>query len=310
MTDAVLQTSRDLITQGSRSFSAASRLFPSRLREDAWMLYAWCRHCDDEVDGQVLGHGAVGLDAALARAKLNELKRLTEAALAGERMADPVFEAFQRVALRHDVPAREPLALLDGFAMDVDARVYRTLEDTLDYAWHVAGVVGVMMARIMGVRDRDVLRRAQDLGLAFQLTNIARDVVEDAKGGRVYLPRAWLTEAGVPQGAEPDPEHRAGVAVATGRLLDVAEAYYNSARWGLKDLDTRSAWAIATARRVYRQIGRIVARRGGQAWDSRASVSRPDKLWQVALAAGTVVRAKSLDSLGRAPERPALWTKI
>lgn len=310
MSDAVLQTSRDLITQGSRSFSAASRLFPSRLREDAWMLYAWCRHCDDEVDGQVLGHGAVGLDSAMARAKLDELKRLTEAALAGERMADPVFEAFQRVALRHDVPAREPLALLDGFAMDVDARAYRTIEDTLDYAWHVAGVVGVMMARIMGVRDRDVLRRAQDLGLAFQLTNIARDVVEDARGGRVYLPRAWLAGAGVPEGAEAKPEHRAGVAAATGRLLDVAEAYYNSARWGLKDLDTRSAWAIATARRVYRQIGRIVARRGARAWDSRSSVSRPDKLWQVGLAAGTVVRAKSLDRLGSAPARPALWTKV
>ena len=310
MSDAVLQNSRDLITQGSRSFSAASRLFPSRLREDAWMLYAWCRHCDDEVDGQVLGHGAVGLDPALAGAKLEELKARTDAALRGERMDDPVFEAFQRVALRHDVPAREPLALLEGFAMDVDGRAYETLEDLLDYAWHVAGVVGVMMARIMGVREREVLRRAQDLGLAFQLTNIARDVVEDARGGRVYLPGLWLDEAGVPRHQVADLTHRAGVASVTKRLLAVAETYYDSARWGLKDLDMRSAWAIATARRVYRQIGRIVARRGAAAWDSRASVSRPDKLWQVTLAAGTVLGAKTLDHLGPAPERPALWTRV
>ena len=88
--------------------------------------------------------------------------------------------------------------LLQGFEMDVEGRRYDTLEDTLDYAYHVAGVVGVMMARIMGVQDAPTLRRAQDLGLAFQLTNIARDVVEDARGGRVYLPGQWLDEAGVP----------------------------------------------------------------------------------------------------------------
>ena len=96
------------------------------------------------------------------------------------------------------MPHRYPLEHLDGFVMDVEGREYHTLTDTVEYCYHVAGVVGVMMAYIMGVRDEPTLDRATDLGLAFQLTNICRDVVEDAEVGRVYLPLDWLTEAGVP----------------------------------------------------------------------------------------------------------------
>ena len=164
------------IDKGSASFAAAARMFDRRTRTSVVLLYAWCRHCDDEIDGQVLGHGAVGIDPVLAGEKLDELRLRTAAALAGEPQTDPVFTAFQRVAMRHGIPADEAMDLLQGFEMDVVGRRYDTLEDTLDYAYHVAGVVGVMMARIMGVDDAPTLRRAQDLGLAFQLTNIARDV--------------------------------------------------------------------------------------------------------------------------------------
>ena len=118
MTDAVLQNSHEAIRQGSKSFATAARLFPKAIRDDASMLYAWCRHCDDEIDGQVMGHGAVGLGTELAAAKLQELRIRTRSALDGEPQDHPVFAAFQRVARRHRIPTEDAMDLLRGNKID------------------------------------------------------------------------------------------------------------------------------------------------------------------------------------------------
>lgn len=306
MSDAVVTASRDSIQRGSTSFAAAARLFDPRIREDAYMLYAWCRHCDDEIDGQVMGHGAVGLDPVLAGRKLAELEDKTRRAMAGEVISDPAFAAFQRVVQRHAIPAQYPLDLLQGFRMDVEGRTYRSLQDTLLYAYHVAGVVGVMMAYVMGVRDPETLRRASDLGLALQLTNIARDVIEDAKGGRVYLPGEWLGVAATPI-AVADPANRMTVFAATERLLAEAEPYYASARWGLRSLGFRSAWAVAAALGVYRQIGVKVRAMGPTGMDRRASTVHFAKLALVLQGGIVAARAVILDGRRRETDRAGLW---
>ena len=308
MSDAVLAASRTSIERGSRSFAAAARLFDPAVRQDAYLLYAWCRHCDDEIDGQVLGHGAVGLDPVLAQTRLGELEDKTRRALSGGPVEDSAFAAFQRVALRRRIPPRLPLELLAGFGMDVEARSYATLEELLLYAYRVAGVVGEMMARVMGVEDAEVLRRAVDLGLALQLTNIARDVVEDAQGGRVYLPGAWLGAlAGDARGVA-DPANRAAVFDATRRLLAEAEPYYASARWGYRALGFRSAWAVAAAAGVYRQIGRRVLAAGPGGMNRRASTGSVDKLARMAAGGLVAWRAIALDRRRAEPIRPSLWT--
>jgi phytoene synthase len=217
-----------------------------------------------------------------ARLRLEELNRETIRALDGEPVEDSVFLALQRVVLLHGIPRRHPLELLEGFAMDVDARRYRTLDDVLSYCYHVAGVVGVMMAYVMNVEGKDTLDRASDLGIALQMTNIARDVMDDAAAGRVYLPEAWLAEAGVPVGEIREPRHRAAVHGVVCRLLSEADRYYRSAGAGIGRLPLRSAWAIATARGIYRDIGNLVRRRGGRAWDIRAVVGKPRKLMRAA----------------------------
>jgi phytoene synthase len=305
--DAVLDASRDSIQRGSTSFAAAARLFDPRIREDAYMLYAWCRHCDDEIDGQVMGHGAVGLDPVLAARKLAELEAKTRSALAGEPTDDPAFAAFQRVAQRHAIPAQHPLDLLQGFRMDVEGRTYRSLQDTLLYAYHVAGVVGVMMAQVMGVRDITTLRRASDLGLALQLTNIARDVMEDAKVDRIYLPADWLGAAVEHPTAVADPANRAVVFAATERLLAVAEPYYASARWGLKSLNFRSAWAVAAASGVYRQIGLTVRAGGPEGMDRRASTGTLIKIARLLQGGLVATRAATFDRWVAEAARSALW---
>ena len=311
MTD-LAATSRETIQKGSQSFAAAAALFDPQTRADAEMLYAWCRHCDDVIDGQTLGHDREMLEQADVEQRLIALYAQTRAALAGDPTDDPAFAAFREVALRRAIPERYPIDLIDGFAMDVEGRRYETIEDTLDYCWHVAGCVGVMMAIVMGVKPDDLatLRRAQDLGLAFQLTNIARDIVEDALNDRVYLPADWLAAAGVPEHAVADPAHRAAIAGLARRLVDAAEPYYASARWGLRCLPVRSAWAVAAARGVYREIGVKVVARGAAAWDQRVSTSTAEKLG-LALGGGLMaLRGATLDRWRDPPARPAMWSKI
>jgi phytoene synthase len=300
------------IAVGSKSFAAAARLFDPATRRRVLMLYAWCRHCDDVVDGQELGFKAAprAQPQDSAAAKLDGLREQTRRAYAGEAMHEPAFAAFQEVALRDTgAPRIAPRFAFDhlaGFAMDVEGARYETIDDTLRYCYHVAGVVGLMMASIMGVSDTRVLDRACDLGLAFQLTNIARDIVEDAQAGRCYLPAQWLREADIPADEIALPRHRAALAVLAARLVDHAEPYYDSALDGIAALPLRSAWAIATARKVYRQIGMVVKRRGAQAWDERAGTSKATKLRL--LAEGGVQALSS--RLWSAKPRPAgLWRR-
>ena len=301
LVNPVVAESEAAIAAGSRSFAAAAKLMPRGIREDTVMLYAWCRHADDVVDGQVLGGSAeAGGDPA---ARLATLKADTLAALHGNGPAAPPFVALRAVARRHDFPERWPLDLIDGFAMDVAERRYRTLEDTLDYAYHVAGVVGMMMARVMGVRDDRALDRACDLGLAFQLTNIARDVMDDGRIGRIYLPEEWLDAAGARvEGEVPSPALHAVIL----RLLDAAEPYYASALAGLSALPPRCAWSIAAAARIYRAIGTHIRRGGPAAYRRRIGTGGAAKAGLALCALGDVAGSR----LRQPPAgRDGLWTR-
>ncbi|MEQ7918736.1 phytoene/squalene synthase family protein [Xanthomonas sp. WHRI 1810A] len=275
---AVLDHATQSIAVGSKSFAAASRLFDPVTRRGAVMLYAWCRHCDDVIDGQEAGHSAQVVSQDEVNRRLADLIAQTQAVYAGLPARTDAFAAFSAVVKRHGIQERYALEHLSGFAMDVQQRQYRHIEDTLDYCYHVAGVVGLMMAQVMGVSDEQTLDRACDLGMAFQLTNIARDIVEDAGVGRCYLPGAWLEELTIPEDRLADPAHRQDVAVLAQRLVDMAEPFYESAQAGLTALPWRSAWAVATASGVYREIGVEVRRRGAHAWDIRVSTSKLDKL--------------------------------
>lgn len=307
--DEIVAYSRERIEKGSKSFAAAARLFDPKTRAHAYMLYAWCRHCDDVIDGQELGFAAgEKASAATPAERLAELTQKTRRAFRGE-WDEPVFGALHRVASECEIPERYFLDHLQGFAMDVEGRRYHTLDDTLSYCYHVAGVVGVMMATIMGVKDAATLDRASDLGIAFQITNIARDVMDDAAIGRVYLPEEWLAETGVPASGVADPANREKVSEVTRRLLGVADRFYVSARHGIASLPFRSAWAIAVARFVYRDIGRLVRENGPSAWDNRARVSAARKLYGVARSLATIARSHAHGTLVQVPSRSGLWTR-
>ena len=305
--NGVIEHATQTIEAGSKSFATAARLFDETTRQSAVMLYAWCRHCDDVVDGQQLGHGQQQGDRSNAVASLAGLERSTQSACAGQLSGDPVFDGLAEVVRRHGIPECYLLEHLAGFRMDVEDRHYISLDDTMAYCWRVAGVVGVMMAMVMGNRDPATLDRACDLGLAFQLTNIARDVVEDAAIGRVYLPAAWLKEEGIfVPGDLLNIVHRAALGRVAARLVDSADPYYSSAVAGIGALPLRSAWSIATARGVYRDIGRKVKAHGAHAWDRRIATSRMDKLWFLARGAAVAVAAHGIYAQPRASH---LWQR-
>lgn len=305
--DPVVANAKAIIEQGSKSFATAAKLFDTQTREKAFMLYAWCRYCDDQIDGQDLGFGQQSPEPEEQQRILARLTEQTEAAMAGEPTDDPVFAAFQRVFQVSGMDRRYPLELLAGFAMDVERREYLSLDDTLLYCYHVAGVVGAMMATIMGVTDQATLNRAIDLGIAFQLTNISRDVMEDAADNRIYLPRTWLQEAGAPTLAADFEGHEDAIFAVVARLLDEADRYYDSAVHGIARLPFRCAWAIAAARKVYGAIGEQVRHQGPRAWQTRAGTTTLQKVGMLVTsgftAAGAVV---GRDREG--PPRTDLWT--
>ena len=263
MSDEVVAFSEMAMRQGSKSFAAAARLFDKRTRDDCVMLYAWCRHCDDVIDGQTLGHDQQADFRAGQMGRLTQLRQQTADALEGGRSSDPIFIALSRVVQRANIPARHPQELLEGFAMDVDNRRYETV-----------------------------------VGIAFQLTNIARDGIDDARAGRVYLPDDLLARAGVSRVDPDDRRQWPALYAATVQLLDIAEPYYASSQAGMAALPLRSAWAIATARRVYRAIGQKLRAGGPAAWEGRVSTSTAEKLGLLALALGDAVLSRFHSSTG------------
>jgi phytoene synthase len=302
--DALVAEAFRTIRHGSGSFAAASTLFARETRERAWLLYAWCRAADDMTDGQELGQGQRAVaDASPVQAELETLTRL---ALDTDLPVPLPFAALRQVSREVRLPRRAVADHLAGFALDAQGWRPRTEDDLLRYCYHVAGAVGCLMAAIMGIDadDHDTLDRACDLGIAFQLANIARDIVPDARAGRVYLPQDWLDAAGIAAGDVAAEANRAACAGLAGRLIAIAETHRRSARIGAGRLPVRSRWAVLAADRIYGAIGEAVAARGVAAWDQRTRVSDARKLWFIAAAGIAAIVRKP-----QVPRDPGLWTR-
>ncbi len=269
---------RNAIREGSYSFHAASKILPADVRDAALALYAFCRVADDEVD-----FGANKPAAVL------HLRDRLDLAYAGRPKDAPADRAFASLIQDYDMPRALPEALLEGLAWDGMERRYASLSDLRGYAARVASAVGAMMCVLMRVRDPHALARACDLGVAMQLTNIARDVGEDARAGRLYLPTDWMEEEGIDAAAfladpRPTPEVRRMVR----RLLAEADRLYQRSEAGIKALPLAVRPGIFAARHCYDAIGRQLARKDHDSVTCRAYTTRAQKL---ALLGWSMIRA-------------------
>lgn len=281
-----------IIRDGSKSFHAASLLLPREVRAAAYALYAFCRVADDAVD-----------EGAEPRAALQDIRRRLRLAGAGQPDRAPVDRAFAWVLSAYGIPLAVPEALVEGFEWDAEGRRFETLGEVKAYAARVAATVGVMMTLVMGVRSREALARACDLGLAMQLTNIARDIGEDARAGRCYLPSEWLREAGLTaEGLATLDAADDRVRMLTERMLDAARPLYAAGISGIGLLPEACRPAIRAAAAIYAEIGAEIERAGHDTIARRAVVSKRRK---IALAATAFVPGR-LDSSRRfSPPEPA-----
>ncbi len=268
-TTADLGACRKALKAGSKSFAAASRLLPTSVRDAATILYAFCRDADDAVDLHDGGNAAVA-----------QLRHRLDHIYAGTPRALPTDRALADVVARHALPRTLLDALIEGFEWDAQGRRYATIEDLEAYAARVAGSIGAMMAVLMGVRSPAAIARACDLGVAMQLTNIARDVGEDARAGRIYLPLEWLHDKGI----EADrwlanPQFNDELRMIISNLLSRADVLYARVESGVAQLPAECRPGINAARFIYADIGRVLKSMSYDSVSGRAVVPTQRKLW-------------------------------
>lgn len=241
-----------------------------------------------------------------AEDRVQALRVLTRRAIDEQPTADPAFDAFGLVADECGLTFEQANDVIGGFALDATRWQPKTEADMMRYCYHVAGAVGIMMAKIMGVHEDDgeTLDRACDLGLAFQIANIMRDIVEDAAAGRCYLPKTWLDEMGWEPGEHALPENRFRLASLMPRMLALMEKHETAAKLGAKRLRFRQRWAVLAAANIYGAIGRKVLTRGQLAWDRRVVVSGLEKTWHV-----TSAFFEAIWNRPTQPREPILWSR-
>lgn len=275
---AVVLESREVMATHARSFRWASWFLPSECRDDAAVVYALCRLIDDTADEAE--------DADIARTELKEI----QLELSGAQPARPLVAAFLEVADRTKMKLSYADELIEGVLSDLGNVCFQTDAQLLRYSYRVAGTVGLMMCPIIGVHDDTGRAHAIDLGVAMQLTNICRDVLEDAGRQRVYLPVHRLEKAGVdvPQLLS-ELDQGAQVSIVVRDVLKMAEDYYRSAEDGMRFIPARTRFAILVASRLYRAIGLRLLVKGANPMAGRTWIGGPGKLYWVVRALMTFV---------------------
>lgn len=258
----------DAIRHGSLSFHSASLLLPKSVRDPCLALYAFCRLADDEVD--------LKEDKS---ASVHDLVARLDQVYSGRPRNRPMDRAFARMVEEFDMPRALPEALIEGLVWDAMEKQYQTFDDLVAYAARVASAVGAMMCVIMRARDANVLARACDLGVAMQLTNIARDIGEDAREGRLYIPLDWLDAEGVDrQELMRNPAATPEMRRIARQLLAQADRLYHRSEAGIVCLPKRVRPAMFAARHIYAAIGSRVRANGFDSISQRARTSKSTKL--------------------------------
>ncbi len=263
-------TPDESLALNGESFHWAKRFLGQKMGSEAAKLYAFCRLLDDMADGDI-ENGP------------QRLINIREALIEGNTNADPALRSFAPLMEDQEFPLPVLIALIDGLLDDQrDEVIIADEAELLRYAYRVAGTVGLLMCHVLDCHDLDAKAHAIDLGIAMQLTNIARDVLEDAQMGRRYLPTTWTGEI-TPQeiidcAAEPDSENAKKITQSVERLLEMAESFYISGAKGFSSLHWRAHMSIAIAAKVYRQIGIQLADKGYVWHEGRQVTTRTTKL--------------------------------
>ena len=262
-----LEECKLLIKEGSHSFYAASKLLPKYVRDPAIVLYAFCRIADDVVDKETK-----------IKNPAQDLKKRLNKVYNGQPRNSSTDRAFAALVKSYDLPKQLPLALIEGLKWDQDGRRFRNLSELYSYCARVASSVGVMMCILMNVRDEDALARACDLGIAMQLTNIARDIGEDARNNRIYIPTEWMDKSNISiKDFLENPENFPEVSIFVKQLLNRADYFYKRAGAGYFSLPKECRPGIFSAGKIYSKIGKHIAASNYDSINNRAYTTTFEK---------------------------------
>jgi len=264
--DSALGQADQALARQGRSFHWARTFLSPRHGARATRLYGFCRRLDDLAD-----------DAGTASDPRDALDRI-RTALAKGNSADGGIADGIRLFRECSIPPEIPDALLDGLISDLGPVRMQNPEELLRYAYRVAGTVGLMMCGALDVNQPAARPHAIDLGIAMQLTNICRDVTEDARAGRRYLPANLIGEAEPARLISPDEALQVRIRDTVRHLLDLADQFYASGEAGLSYLPLRARFGILVAARVYRAIGTRLRQGNYSTWKGRAFVSKTRKI--------------------------------
>ena len=252
------------------SFYYSFLFLPQVKRRAIIALYAFCREVDDVVDEDG--------DREAARSKLlwwrDELERTYQGGA-----QHPVTQALRPVMRHYDLPIEQFLEIIDGMEMDLDHDGYDSFKDLSLYCYRVAGVVGSMAAEIFGYKDRNTLKYAHELGIAFQLTNILRDVREDAERGRIYIPRDEMARFDVTAQQLRDGEDGPQMSALLKFQADRAREYYRLAMHRMPEVDRYAQRAGLIMATVYLTLLDRIEEQGFPVLERRVRLSRWHKLW-------------------------------
>jgi len=256
--------------QSGSSFYYSFLFLPQERRRAITALYAFCREVDDTVDECT--------ETAVARTKLMWWRHEIGAMLAGNPN-HPVTKALLPHLARYALDSKHLLAIVDGMEMDLDQTRYLDFPGLQRYCWHVAGVVGILSASIFGTTRPQTLQYAEKLGLAFQLTNIIRDVGEDARKGRIYLPVSELQKFNVTAADILNARHSENFANLMRFQAQRAQALYDEAFALLPGEDRRAQRAGLMMAAIYRALLTEIERDGFHVLTQRISLTPIRKLW-------------------------------
>lgn len=267
----------EVFRKGSKTFSLAASFFSPPLRMGAAQVYYWCRHCDDVIDEK--------------KGDYKDLVTDTEAVWdPSQNDLTPPFTALRNAATKFHIPKVYATDLLEGMRMDEEGEEYKTLKDLEKYCYHVASTVGLMMCHVMGLYEEKALKEAASLGVAMQLTNIARDVKDDYNIGRIYLPKNWLEESSIDSNDLLSGEQRDKLFNLVKRLINRSEELYLEGSKGIIHLPLKAALAVTMAMLFYREIGRMILHKGESSLDSRTVVPQFRKIILIFVGLGLILK--------------------
>lgn len=269
---------RAITRHHAKTFYMATRFLPNHKQRGIFAIYSLCRYIDDLVDEAEDLLERRELTENDIHAKLESWKKKLRDTYEGKAQDNEILIAFSHVLRRYHIPMEMPFELMEGVCMDLFKNRYETFDELYDYSYKVASIVGLMTSEVFGYKSREALGYAVDLGIAMQLTNILRDVGEDLRRNRIYLPQEDLDHFNVTEEELFNYQHSENVIALLDFQIQRTRRYYQRSDDGIALLSSDSRLPVYLARQNYGRILNKIEKNNYDVFNKRAYLNATEKL--------------------------------